>query len=49
MIERIKPVPDRDQLYSPSIPGAEDAVRDLSYAKAHEWYNADSGNAASAH
>ena len=38
MIERIKPVPDRDQLYSPSIPGAEDAVRDLSYAKAHEWY-----------
>lgn len=38
LIERIKPVPDRDQLYSPSIPGAEDAVRDLSYAKAHEWY-----------
>lgn len=38
MIERFKPVPDRDQLYSPSIPGAEDAVRNLSYAKAHEWY-----------
>ncbi len=38
MVERIKPVPDRDQLYSPSIPGAEDAVRDMSYAKAHEWY-----------
>ncbi len=38
MIERIKPVPDRDQLYSPTIPGAEEAVRDLSYAKAHEWY-----------
>lgn len=38
MIERIKPVPDRDQLYSPSIPGAEESVRDLSYAKAHEWY-----------
>ncbi len=38
MVERIKPVPDRDQLYSPSIPGAEEAVRDLSYAKAHEWY-----------
>lgn len=38
LIENIKPVPDRDQLYSPSIPGAEDAVRDLSYAKAHEWY-----------
>lgn len=38
MIERFKPVPDRDQLYSPSIPGAEEAVRDLSYAKAHAWY-----------
>ena len=38
MIERFKPVPDRDQLYSPFIPGAEEAVRDLSYAKAHEWY-----------
>lgn len=38
MIDRIKPVPDRDQLYSPSIPGAEDAVRDMSYQKAHEWY-----------
>ncbi len=38
LVERIKPVPDRDQLYSPSIPGAEDAVRDMSYAKAHEWY-----------
>ena len=38
MIEKIKPVPDRDQLYSPSIPGAEEAVRDLSYQKAHEWY-----------
>lgn len=38
MIEKIKPVPDRDQLYAPVIPGAEDAVRDLSYAKAHEWY-----------
>ena len=38
MVQRIKPVPDRDQLYSPAIPGAEDAVRDLSYAKAHAWY-----------
>lgn len=38
MVERIKPVPDRDQLYSPFIPGAEEAVRDLSYAKAHAWY-----------
>ena len=38
MVDRFKPVPDRDQLYSPSIPGAEEAVRDLSYAKAHAWY-----------
>ncbi|MEE1193389.1 MAG: PolC-type DNA polymerase III, partial [Phascolarctobacterium sp.] len=38
MVQRIKPVPDRDQLYSPAIPGAEDAVRNLSYAKAHAWY-----------
>ena len=38
MVERFKPVPDRDQLYSPTIPGAEDAVRNLSYTKAHEWY-----------
>ena len=38
MVERFKPVPDRDQLYSPFIPGAEEAVRDLSYAKAHSWY-----------
>ena len=30
MVERFKPVPDRDQLYSPTIPGAEDAVRNLS-------------------
>ncbi|MCD8198601.1 MAG: PolC-type DNA polymerase III [Phascolarctobacterium sp.] len=38
MIEQIKPVPDRDQLYSPYIPGAEEAVKNLSYEKAHEWY-----------
>lgn len=38
MIDKIKPVPDRDQLYSPFIPGAEEAVRDLSYDMAHKWY-----------
>lgn len=38
MVARIKPVPDRDQLYSPAIPGAEEAVKNLSYAKAHAWY-----------
>ena len=38
LVDRIKPVPDRDQLYSPAIPGAEDAVKNLYYAKAHAWY-----------
>lgn len=38
MIERFKPVPDRDQLYSPSIPGVEDTVRKMVYDHAHEWY-----------
>ena len=38
MVESIKPVPDTDQLYSPSIPGAEDAVRNMTYEKAYEWY-----------
>ena len=27
MVDKIKPVPDRDQLYSPSIPGAVEALR----------------------
>ncbi len=38
MIEKIKPVPDRDQLYSPFIPGAEKAIQEMSYQRAHEWY-----------
>lgn len=38
MIEKIKPVPDRDQLYSPFIPGAEKAIKEMSYQRAHEWY-----------
>ncbi len=37
-ISRIKPVPDRDQLYSPVLPGAEDEIRNLSYEKAHRFY-----------
>ena len=37
-IESFKPVPDRDQLYSPVIPGAEEKVKSLTYAKAHELY-----------
>ncbi len=38
LIEDFKPVPDRDQLYSPSIPGAEQKVESMSYARAHELY-----------
>lgn len=38
MIDQFKPVPDRDQLYSPIIPGAEKKVEEMSYARAHEWY-----------
>lgn len=35
---RIKPVPDRDQLYSPTLPGAEDEIQTLCYEKAHRYY-----------
>ena len=38
MVDKIKPVPDRDQLYSPSIPGAVEALPQMVYDKAHEWY-----------
>ena len=38
MIERIKPIPDEDKLYSPSIQGAEDEIRNMSYRRAHEMY-----------
>ncbi len=38
MVERIKPIPDEDKLYSPSIQGAEDAIRNMSYRRAHELY-----------
>ena len=38
MIERIKPVPDRDQLYSPFIPGVEERIHDMAYQRAREWY-----------
>ena len=38
MIERIKPIPDEDKLYSPSIQGADDAIRNMSYRRAHEMY-----------
>jgi DNA polymerase-3 subunit alpha (Gram-positive type) len=36
MIESFKPIPD--QLYSPKIPGAEDAIRSMSYKRAEELY-----------
>ena len=38
MVEKIKPVPDDDQLYSPIIPGAEEKIEELVYAKAHALY-----------
>ena len=37
-IQRIKPVPDRDQLYSPVLPGAEDEIENLCYEKARRYY-----------
>ena len=37
-IQRIKPVPDRDQLYSPVLPGAEDEIVNLCYEKARRYY-----------
>jgi DNA polymerase III subunit alpha, Gram-positive type len=37
-IDSFKPVPDRDQLYSPIIPGAEKKIKDMTYEKAHELY-----------
>ena len=36
MVERFKPIPDG--LYSPMIPGADEAISDMTYAKAHELY-----------
>jgi len=35
-IERLQPIPDG--LYSPDIPGADDAIRNMSYSKARELY-----------
>ena len=36
MVERFKPIPDN--LYSPSIPGADEEIHDMSYRRAHEMY-----------
>lgn len=36
MVEKFKPIPDG--LYSPMIPGADEAIRDMTYGKAHELY-----------
>lgn len=38
MIDKIKPVPDDDQLYSPTIPGAVEALPKMVYERAREWY-----------
>ena len=36
MIEELKPIPD--ELYAPSIPGADDEIRQMTYARAHAMY-----------
>lgn len=36
MVEKFKPIPDG--LYSPMIPGADEAIRDMTYKKAHDLY-----------
>ena len=38
MIAMFKPVPAREQLYSPLNPGAKEIVESMSYGRAHEWY-----------
>ena len=38
MIERIQPIPDDDKLYSPSIPGADEEIKTMSYSRAHAMY-----------
>ena len=36
MVEVFKPIPD--ELYSPMIPGADEQIHDMSYARARELY-----------
>lgn len=36
MVERLKPIPDN--LYSPTIPGADETIRNMSYQRAYQWY-----------
>lgn len=38
MVEVMRPVPDESQLYSPHIPGAEEAIVNMAYTKAHALY-----------
>ena len=38
MIDNIKPVPDEDQLYTPTIPGAVETIPKMVYERAHAWY-----------
>lgn len=38
MVEKVIPIPGRDKLYSPMIPGADEDIREMTYAKAHELY-----------
>ena len=36
MVEKFKPIPD--ELYSPKIPGADEEITNMAYAKAHDMY-----------
>lgn len=36
MVDKFKPIPDG--LYSPMIPGADEAIKEMTYGKAHELY-----------
>lgn len=36
MIEMIKPLPDK--LHGPTLPNAEDEIKEMAYQRAHQWY-----------
>lgn len=38
MVEVLKPIPFKEKLYSPEIPGAADIIQKMSYDKAHQLY-----------
>lgn len=38
MVEKFHPIPAEGKLYSPMIPGADEQIRSMSYARAHDLY-----------